>query len=162
MLSAEMVSTYGQRTRLRVMGLCWQNERLLLLNMGGLNAENTLWIPPGGGVNFGEAAAQAVVREFKEETGLDVSVSRFCFAYEFINPALHALELFFEVALQGGELTLGKDPETTQNFLKTAEWIDETVFQELKTSPHLLHGIFSHCSSLRDLQRLKGLLCSIN
>jgi mutator protein MutT len=35
-------------------------------------ADNGFWALPGGAVELGESAAQSVVREVKEETGLDV------------------------------------------------------------------------------------------
>jgi ADP-ribose pyrophosphatase YjhB (NUDIX family) len=37
--------------------------------------DNNLWALPGGGMDLGESISQAVVREVKEETGLDVEVT---------------------------------------------------------------------------------------
>lgn len=45
--------------------------RLLLVH----KSDNDLWALPGGGVDVGESISQAVVREVKEETGLDVEAS---------------------------------------------------------------------------------------
>jgi len=37
--------------------------------------DNDLWALPGGGMDIGESMADAVVREVKEETGVDVEVT---------------------------------------------------------------------------------------
>jgi ADP-ribose pyrophosphatase YjhB (NUDIX family) len=37
--------------------------------------DNNLWALPGSGMDLGESISQAVVREVKEETGLDVEVT---------------------------------------------------------------------------------------
>jgi 8-oxo-dGTP pyrophosphatase MutT (NUDIX family) len=48
------------------------NERgeLLLVH----KTDNDLWALPGGGMDVGESMAETVVREVKEETGIDVAV----------------------------------------------------------------------------------------
>ena len=49
------------------------NERgeLLLVH----KTDNDLWALPGGGMDVGESMAETVVREVKEETGIDVEVT---------------------------------------------------------------------------------------
>ena len=37
--------------------------------------DNDLWALPGGGMDVGESMAETVVREVKEETGIDVEVT---------------------------------------------------------------------------------------
>jgi ADP-ribose pyrophosphatase YjhB (NUDIX family) len=47
------------------------NGAILLVH----KTDNDLWALPGGGMDIGESIAQAVTREVKEETGLDVEVT---------------------------------------------------------------------------------------
>src|SRR5579862_9492774 len=91
----EVQTFYGNRLRVRACGLCVKNDSLLLVNheISG----RSFWAPPGGGIQFGETAAECLTREFKEETGLTINVKKFAFCCEFIKQPLHAIELFFEV-----------------------------------------------------------------
>lgn len=42
---------------------------------------------PGGGLEFGEGTKECVVREFKEETGLDVEVTEHIYTTDFYQPS---------------------------------------------------------------------------
>lgn len=55
-----------------VLGLVTRGDDLLVLEYYDGTAEETFYRPPGGGVQFGEAAADAIEREFAEELGWDV------------------------------------------------------------------------------------------
>ncbi|RYF50773.1 MAG: NUDIX domain-containing protein, partial [Cytophagaceae bacterium] len=107
----EVITLYGNRLRLRVCGLYCQKDQLLMVRHRGIGPTDTFWCPPGGGAQFGEAAPDALIREFAEETGLDVQVGELLFVNEFMQPPLHALELFFRVDALGGQLLAGTDPE---------------------------------------------------
>ena len=55
--------------RVRVTGVVIEAGRILLLNQ---DAGARSWSLPGGKLEDGETLAEALVREMKEETGLDV------------------------------------------------------------------------------------------
>ena len=65
---SKIVKKLGGRLRVRACGLYIEGDSILLANHKGLNRENMFWSPPGGGVEFGESAEEAVLREFHEET----------------------------------------------------------------------------------------------
>ncbi|MBR7148319.1 MAG: NUDIX hydrolase, partial [Firmicutes bacterium] len=50
-----------------------ENDEKEILMVKQEHPERTVWMVPGGGIEEGETAAEAVIREMKEETGLDVT-----------------------------------------------------------------------------------------
>ena len=120
-MSNEITEIYGKRLRVRVCGLLYEHERLLLVNHT-LPDHPEWWAPPGGGVEFGEALEDALKREFEEETGLKITVGQFAFGCEFIGGSLHAIELFFHVTRLGGTPAIGYDPELPIITILPATW----------------------------------------
>jgi ADP-ribose pyrophosphatase YjhB (NUDIX family) len=121
---------FDDKLRVRVCGICLQNNAMLLVRHRGLYADHDFWAPPGGGLILGETVKNCLKREFKEETGLEIKVGRFLFINEFLQMPLHAVELFFEVEITGGNLIQGTDPELETNN----QLISEVGF---KTLPEL-------------------------
>jgi ADP-ribose pyrophosphatase YjhB (NUDIX family) len=105
------------------------------------------WSPPGGGWQFGESIKEALVREFREETGLAVQVGRFLHINEFGTSELQALELFFEVLTDdaSAEPRLGHDPEHADGPALLTELAWHTPRQLLALPPLQVHPV------LRDL-----------
>ena len=154
----EVLKLYGNRLRLRVCGLYCEGDRLLMVRHRGIGPTDTFWCPPGGGAQFGEAAPAALIREFAEETGLAVEIGDMLFVNEFMQPPLHALELFFAVRVTGGTLRQGIDPEMGIDE-QIIEEVRLMTFDEIKACPpEEVHALFRHCTSLDEVFRLRGYL----
>ncbi len=155
-LSETVQRTFGHRLRVRVCGLCFSGDDLLLIRHRGLGKLGYLYAPPGGEMQYGERAEEALIREFAEETGLRVRVREFLFVHEFLEPPLHALELFFRVETVSGELRRGKDPELAdhEQLIETVRFMSpEAVAQ---TPSEARHAMINHCAHSKDLLSMRG------
>lgn len=76
-----------------------------LLVEHSLRPEEDYYYLPGGGVWFHEKIEDCLVREVKEETGLDVKAGRLLWVRDFIEgfPDLHGIEIFFLATITGGK-----------------------------------------------------------
>jgi ADP-ribose pyrophosphatase YjhB (NUDIX family) len=105
------------RTRVGAYAICLdETDRILLCRLEPSVAPGETWTLPGGGIEFGEAPAAAVIRELAEESGyrgvvadlLDVSDRLFT---DGVAPTddggdgrLHAIRIVYRVRIVGGEL----------------------------------------------------------
>jgi 8-oxo-dGTP pyrophosphatase MutT (NUDIX family) len=85
---------------------------------------------PGGGVHEGEPLLESLVREVKEESGIDVAPGRLLHAQDdfFIHPRterpFHSILLFYECEHLGGELSDEGFTEFEKVMARKAEWVD--------------------------------------
>ena len=92
----------------RVCGAILRNDRILMVFHQ--SAARSYWTLPGGSVEPGETPEQAVVREVKEETGLDARAPSFLFDEPFAGGVCRCFLLNSDLAQ---EAALGYDPEET-------------------------------------------------
>src|SRR5699024_7845294 len=100
-------------------------EAVLLIQLKSPVSGELIWMPPGGGIEFGELMKAGLKREFLEETGLEIEPQNFVFVNELVNPPFHAVECYFRVRKTGGNLKMGTDPELSEKgqVLKDLQWI---------------------------------------
>ena len=121
------------RVRVRVGALVFDDAddptAVLLAEHDGLWSDEPFWTPPGGGVEFGEGLAEALVREVREETGVDVDPGPVRYALDFVRPPLHAVSFYLECRADRPALDaarLGTDPELSE---------DDQILRRLRLVP---------------------------
>lgn len=90
--------------------ICDENHRILLVHRTDID----FWNLPGGGVEQGEAPWEACVREVKEETGLDVEISRMIGTYS--KPDKNEIVFSFECKIISGKITLNEEARDIRYF----------------------------------------------
>jgi 8-oxo-dGTP diphosphatase len=87
-----------------------EQRRCLLLRRSAHNHNFVgCWEWPGGKVNDGEAFADAVVREMREETSLEIEITGLAGATQFEMPAVNVVQLCMEARVTGGTLELSEE-----------------------------------------------------
>lgn len=93
-----------------------------------------IWMVPGGGIEEGESSGEAAAREVKEETGLDVTVTKLVWHVEEVSGRGQRFVDFFLADIVGGQLGLGMDPEFDENgqVLREVKFLDREEIKKIK------------------------------
>jgi 8-oxo-dGTP diphosphatase len=114
-----------------VVGVARDGDRLLVIQRSSTVRAPLQWCFPGGGIEPGETPADAIVREFREEVGLEVRAVRPLYRWLREDGFLD-LE-WWEVEVVGGELRLNHDE------VADARWLtDEEIRTHRGIIPHNL------------------------
>lgn len=108
-----------------VAAIILDGEGRILLGRRSGSSYRGLWCIPCGYVEYDEDVYDAVVRELKEETGLDIKIKGvFTVQSNFHNPEVHTVGIWFEAEVAGGELKAQGD-------------LDEVGYFDLSSPPPL-------------------------
>lgn len=121
----------NQRTRVAAYGLIVKDRSMVLCRIAAHVADGGWWTLPGGGLNFGEDPADAMVREVFEETGLVVVPAGLAglHSLHLVNDGheFHAIRIIYWANIIEGQLTYEVDGSTDR-----CDWIH---IDEIDTLP---------------------------
>ncbi len=138
---SEAENPFEGKLRPRACGLVVKDNRLLMVKINAPTRPGSFWMPPGGGISFGETMEDAAEREVKEETGLVVKASGLVFISEYINQKWHALEFYFRCNIVSGVARLGSDPEiaSSAQMLEDIGWFDAAMIEKYDVFPEFIN-----------------------
>ena len=125
----------------RVAGICLRNGRVLLQTTTG---EDRSFAFPGGHVSFGETNEQTLIREFREETGLDIRVGELKWVAEIFFPwgekTCHQICLYYLVEVQDESVTaegkfIGREQLEGRKFDLEFHWVPIEQVKKLEVYP---------------------------
>lgn len=80
---------------------------------------------PGGRINFGEKLEDAVTREVKEETGLDIKPQKVFEAWTFTKEGFQLVGINYLCEFVGGDLKLSEEHDNAEWYAKTDITLDK-------------------------------------
>jgi ADP-ribose pyrophosphatase YjhB (NUDIX family) len=140
---------YPERPILGVGALIIEGDRILLVERGREPLKDW-WSLPGGVVETGERLEDAVRREVREETGLEIEIVCLLEVYERIMrdaegiPEYHYVLMDYLCRPTGGDLCAADDASGVA-------WVTEAELQKLKITegtPAVITKAFRHLGSL--------------
>ena len=146
----EDLRTYPTRPYLAVSAAIFRAGKVLIVRRARAPAQG-IYTLPGGGVELGETLEQAVIREIREETALDIEpVELVGFRQAIARDATgrverHFVILPFAARYVGGALSLNEE-------LSEADWRDPSALGELKTTEGLAEVIAAAAARLAALR----------
>lgn len=94
---------------------------------------------PGGGIDLGEKLEDGVVREVKEETGIDVKnpkllgfVESFFTDSHALNESYHCYLFYYACEYVGGKLSTAGFDKWEKQYAEMAEWVDINQIDDLE------------------------------
>jgi ADP-ribose pyrophosphatase YjhB (NUDIX family) len=89
--------------QVRVTGILIEDEKVLLVKQ---KVANRNWSLPGGRVENGETLEEAMIREMREETGLEVKIKKLLYVCDKPDVSPSLLHITFLLERIEGEITL--------------------------------------------------------
>lgn len=129
------------RSRIKVAAAVIVRDNKILVTKRGYGDYKGFWEFPGGKLEEGESAKDAVVREIKEELAVEIKTEKYLGCVEYDYPSFHLSMDSFLCHIVKGEITLLEH--------EGAKWLDLTELKSVNFLPadvevvKLLHSALS-------------------
>lgn len=120
-------------TRTRVAGIIFINDGIALMHRKDVKKRKDYqeyYTFPGGGLEEGESLEEGVIREIKEEFGIDVKVVKEL--YQIKSEKFDQLEYFYLCEYIGGKFGTGEGPEFNDNpkYTDSGKYLPEIISKD--------------------------------
>jgi 8-oxo-dGTP pyrophosphatase MutT (NUDIX family) len=127
----------GKFGKYRVRAIIIDQGRILFMKL--VRKDRTLWFLPGGGVEEGETHEVALIRECKEELGVDVCVEKYFDIVKSNYLGEHHEHSLYFCKITGGAVGTGEGPEFQGGDYYTGEhipeWLSAEEFRDIIIKP---------------------------
>jgi 8-oxo-dGTP diphosphatase len=132
-----------QHTSVRAYGVLLREGQVALVRSSNPRHVPPLWWLPGGGIDFGEAPQDTLVREFLEETGLRVAEPELLgvtsdVRYRDNGDKIHTVRILFTVTYVSGEMS-----HEVHGTTDHAAWFDVAALENVNIADYALAAIHS-------------------
>ncbi len=136
-----MADEVDRHWRIGAYAICRRDAEVLLVRASSRTTVEGRWFLPGGGLEFGEAPSDAVLRELHEETGLTGRSPRLVGVTSDVHTArrgasVFVVRLLFEVDVEAGELVFEADGTSD-----AARWVPLDEVEALGALPYVLAAL---------------------
>ena len=112
---------------IRLTGILIENDEILLVQQK--LSDNRQWSLPGGRLERGETLSQGLIREMKEETGLNVEITRLLYICDVSASSNTILHISFLLKRTGGEIRLPSN-EFDENPVHDVRFVPISMLQQ--------------------------------
>ncbi len=117
-----------------VKGIVIYRKKVLILKRQHPSTDGLgFWELPGGGLEYGETPQEALTRELKEETNLEIKIVKPVYTFTAIRPAYQTVGIGFLCIPTNDHVQISQE-HTDYKFVSSEElksYLDEQIYQDI-------------------------------